>query len=109
MTEAFIRLLKDTVEETVFILTENYIENRELCLRRLEVLAEQAMRCDGISLHIIDLLNQAKNIIRQDNASSDNRNAYQTPQEITGRRGRPKFFIAEEQLHFFQSNVETMF
>ena len=42
------------------MLRENYHENRELCLRRLEVLAEQAMRCDVINLDIIDLLNQAK-------------------------------------------------
>ena len=108
MTEAFIRLLRDTVEEIDCILTANYHENRELCLRRLEVLAEQAMRCDGVNLNIVDLLNQAKNIIRRDTASNDDYCSYQTPQEITGRRGRPRFFIAEEQLHLFQSNVVTV-
>ncbi len=104
VTEVFIRLLRDTVEEIDCILTANYHKNGELCQRRLEVLAEQAMRCDGVNLNIVDLLNQAKNIIRQDTASNDDYCSYQTPQEITGKRGRPRFFIADKQLHFFQSN-----
>ena len=108
MTEPFIRLLRGAVEEIDSILTENYYENRELCLRRLEVLAEQAMRCDGISLNIIDQLNQAKNLIMRDTVSNNEYCPYQTLQEVIGRRGRPRFFIAEEQLHFFQSNDETV-
>ena len=106
MTEPFIGLLRDAIEEIDSMLRENYHENRELCLRRLEVLAKQAMRCDVINLDIIDLLNQAKIIVMHDSVSNEYC-PYQTPQEVTGRQGRPRFCIAEEQLHFFQSNDET--
>ena len=66
MAEMLVGILVDSLEELNRMITSNYHENREICLRRLEVLAEQAMTCDGVSLDIVDLLNQAKNILRRD-------------------------------------------
>ncbi len=102
MAEAFVRILIDSLLELEMLLEGNYQENCEICLRRLEVLAEQAMMCDGMSLEIVDLLNQAKNILRRDAQTNEDYSSYQAPQEMTGRRGRPRFCISEEQLHFFQ-------
>jgi hypothetical protein len=102
MAEMLVGILVDSLEELNRMITSNYHENREICLRRLEVLAEQAMTCDGVSLDIVDLLNQAKNILRRDVETNKEYVSYEAPQEITGRRGRPRFCISEEQVQFFQ-------
>lgn len=102
MSEAFVRLLIDSLEQLDTMLESNYQENCEICLRRLEVLAEQAMASDYISLDSIDLIVKAKNILRRDVETDKEYFSYEAPREISGRRGRPRFCISEEQIHFFQ-------
>ena len=102
MTEAFLRLLRNSVEEIANALREDSHENGELSIRRLEVLAEQAMSCDGVTLDVVDMLNEAKNLLKQQRNNDKEYSSYQAPQEVSGLRGRPRFAISEEQICFFQ-------
>ena len=79
------RLLIDSLGEISAMLTSNYQENSEICLRRLEVLAEQAMTTDGIGQDIVDLMNQAKNLVKKDVETSQDYFSYEAPQQANGR------------------------
>ncbi|XP_028406849.1 uncharacterized protein LOC114529291 [Dendronephthya gigantea] len=100
-------LIRDSLQEIDSLLTENMQENCNMCMRRLGVLAEEAMRCDSIDIGIVEELNRAKNQLISESQWSERHCPYQAPLETNARRGRPKFFISEEQLCFFKANGFT--
>lgn len=69
---------------------------------RLETLSETALLNGDISMEVIDLLNQARQQLNKIRDPTPH-GSYTAPVlSPTGRRGRPKFDITEDQLQFFK-------
>ena len=81
-------------------------QDLDLCVTRLEVLAENALSCDGIPLEVVDLLNQAVSVLKRNSRMERSHDSYQAPLLSNERnRGRPKFAITEDQLLFFKGTL----
>ena len=65
--DQFVTELRNGVMEVADILSENLVhENRELCVTRLEVMAESALSHESIlSLDIVEMLNEVINILKK--------------------------------------------
>ena len=75
----------------------------EWYVRRLQVLAESALSQESIPLDVVDRLNEAANHLKSCIREEDSHVPYQAPIVFNeGRRGRPRFFISEDQLVFFR-------
>ena len=94
--------LVNAISEVIHVLSL-LVEHQdlELCVTRVEVLAESALNCEGISLE--DFLNQAVNLLKRDIPTERTYESYQAPLlQNESRRGMPKFSITEDQLLFFK-------
>lgn len=79
-------------------------DNHELCAIRLEILAESTLTHEDIPLEAVDLINKAIHLLcgSQDARIFDHE-PYVSPSDSNIRaRGRPKYYISEEQLMFFK-------
>ena len=67
LMDQFVTELRNGVMEVADILSENLVhENRELCVTRLEVMAESALSHESIlSLDIVEMLNEVINILKK--------------------------------------------
>ena len=69
---------------------------------RLETLSETALLNGDIPMEVIDLLNQARQMLNKSKEATPY-SSYTAPViPSAGRRGRPKFDITEDQLQFFR-------
>ena len=57
--------MENAIAEVISILSQPGNQDLDLCVTRVEVLAENALSCDGIPLEVVDLLNQAVNILKR--------------------------------------------
>lgn len=81
----------------------------ELCERRLEVLAENALNYREIPLEIVNLLSQALNNLRKTMQTKRSYQPYAASLVHNERRpGRPRFEITEDQLIFFHGNIRAI-
>ena len=67
LMDQFVTELRNGVMEVADILSGNLVhENRELCVTRLEVMAESALSHESIlSLDIVEMLNEVINILKK--------------------------------------------
>ena len=72
--------MKNAITEVVDILSKpGDPQDFELCVTRLEVLAENALRYDGIPLEVADLLNQGLNVLKRISGMERTYGSYQAP------------------------------
>ena len=103
LMDQFVTELRNGVMEVADILSGNLVhENRELCVTRLEVMAESVLSHESISLDIVDMLNEVINILKKQAGLEGDFHSYEAPVRRKETRGRPKFIISEEQLLFFK-------
>jgi hypothetical protein len=99
--------MTSAITEVIHLLrSQTQNQDLELCVTRLEVLTENALTYEDISLEVVDLLNQALNVVKRTIGIERGYDPYAASLVHDERRpGRPKFEINEDQLLFFKGKI----
>ncbi len=72
--------MKNAIADVINILSKpEEHQDLELCVTRLEVLAENALSYDDIPLEVVDLLNQGVNVLKRNIGLERTYDSYQAP------------------------------